>query len=159
MTRRVKLDKIDRKILRDLQSDGRITNVELSKNAGISAPPCLRRVRALEEAGLIKGYFARLEPSALGYGLTVFALIKLVSQAEADLKAFEEKCHELEMVRECHMLSGEVDYLLRIVAKDWDAYQQFLTTELTALSNVTSVKTMPMVRSAKEEPGVPVHID
>lgn len=159
MTRRVKLDKIDRKILRDLQSDGRITNVELSKNAGISAPPCLRRVRALEEAGLIKGYFARLEPTALGYGLTVFALIKLVSQAEADLKAFEERCHELEMVRECHMLSGEVDYLLRIVAKDWDAYQQFLTTELTALSNVTSVKTMPMVRSAKEEPGVPVHID
>ena len=159
MTRRVKLDKIDRKILRDLQANGRITNDELSKNAGISAPPCLRRVRALEEAGLIKGYFARLEPSTLGYGLTVFALIKLVSQAEGDLKAFEDKCHELDMVRECHMLSGEVDYMLRIVAKDWDAYQQFLTNELTALSNVTSVKTMPMVRSAKEEPGVPVNVD
>jgi len=159
MTRRVKLDKIDRKILRDLQANGRITNVELSKNAGISAPPCLRRVRALEEAGLIKGYFARLEPTTLGYGLTVFALIKLVSQAEVDLKAFEKKCHELDMVRECHMLSGEVDYLLRIVAKDWDAYQQFLTNELTALSNVTSVKTMPMVRTPKEEPGIPVHVD
>ena len=159
MTRRVKLDKIDRKILKDLQANGRITNVELSKNAGISAPPCLRRVRALEDAGLIKGYFARLEPSALGYGLTVFALIKLVSQAEADLKTFEKKCAELRMVRECHMLSGEVDYMLRIVAKDWDAYQTFLTEELTALANVTSVKTMPMVRSAKEKPGIPIHID
>jgi len=159
MTRRVKLDKIDRKILKDLQANGRITNVELSKNAGISAPPCLRRVRALEDAGLIKGYFARLEPSNLGYGLTVFALIKLVSQSEADLKAFEQKCGELRMVRECHMLSGEVDYMLRIVAKDWDAYQTFLTEELTALANVTSVKTMPLVRSAKEKPGIPIHID
>jgi DNA-binding Lrp family transcriptional regulator len=159
MTRRIKLDKIDRKILRDLQSNGRITNVELSRNAGISAPPCLRRVRALEESGHIKGYYARLEPHSLGYGLSVFALIKLVSQAEADLKEFERKCAELDMVRECHMLSGEVDFLLRIVAKDWDSYQQFLTEKLTALSNVTSVKTMPLVRSAKEEPGVPVDID
>lgn len=157
--KRIKLDKIDRKILRDLQANGRITNVELSKNAGISAPPCLRRVRALEESGFIKGYFARLDASSLGYGLTVFALIKLVSQAEGDLKQFEENCKELEMVRECHMLSGEVDFLLRIVAKDWDSYQQFLTEKLTALENVTSVKTMPLVRSSKEEAGVPIDVD
>ncbi len=159
MTRRVKLDKIDRKILRDLQANGRITNIKLSKNAGISAPPCLRRVRALEESGFIKGYYARLEATNLGYGLTVFALIKLISQSETDLKNFENKCHEFRMVRECHMLSGEVDYMLRIVAKDWDAYQKFLTEELTALSNVTSVKTMPIVRTAKEKPGVPIHVD
>ncbi|MEM8834115.1 MAG: Lrp/AsnC family transcriptional regulator [Pseudomonadota bacterium] len=159
MTRRIKLDKIDRKILRDLQSNGRITNVELSKNAGISAPPCLRRVRALEENGLIKGYYAKLDGQALGYGLSVFALIKLTSQAEGDLKEFERQCHEMENIRECHMLSGEVDFLLRVVAKDWDAYQQFLTEKLTALDNVTSVKTMPLVRSAKEEPGIPVHVD
>ncbi|MEM6811982.1 MAG: Lrp/AsnC family transcriptional regulator [Pseudomonadota bacterium] len=159
MSKRIKLDKIDRKILRDLQSNGRITNVELSKNAGISAPPCLRRVRALEENGYIKGYFARLEPQSLGYGLCVYALIKLESQSETDLKEFEQKCHELDVVRECHMLSGEVDYLLRIVAKDWDAYQQFLTEKLTALENVTSVKTMPLVRSAKDQPGIPIHVD
>ena len=159
MTRRIKLDKIDRKILRDLQSNGRITNVELSKNAGISAPPCLRRVRALEENGLIKGYYAKLDGQALGYGLSVFALIKLTSQAEGDLKEFENQCKEMKRIRECHMLSGEVDFLLRIVAKDWDAYQQFLTEKLTALPNVTSVKTMPLVRSAKEEPGIPVHVD
>jgi len=159
MTRRIKLDKIDRKILRDLQSNGRITNVELSKNAGISAPPCLRRVRALEENGLIKGYYAKLDGQALGYGLSVFALIKLTSQAEGDLKEFENQCKEMKRIRECHMLSGEVDFLLRIVAKDWDAYQQFLTEKLTALPNVTSVKTMPLVRSAKEEPGIPVQVD
>lgn len=157
--KQIKLDKIDRKILRDLQADGRITNVELSKNAGISAPPCLRRVRALEEHGFIKGYFARLDPVLMGYGMSVFALIKLVSQAEADLKKFEETCQELRPIRECHMLSGEVDFLLRIVAKDWDSYQKFLTQELTALDNVTSVKTMPLVRSAKEKTGIPIDAD
>ncbi len=157
--KRIKLDKIDRKILRDLQANGRITNVELSKNAGISAPPCLRRVRALEDSGFIKGYFARLDGPSLGYGLSVYALIKLVSQAEADLRKFEDKCQELRPVRECHMLSGEVDFMLRIVAKDWDSYQKFLTEELTALENVTSVKTMPLVRSAKEKPGIPIETD
>ena len=157
--KRIKLDKIDRKILRDLQANGRITNVDLSKNAGISAPPCLRRVRALEESGFIKGYYARLDAQSLGYGLSVFALIKLASQAETDLKAFEERCREIQRVRECHMLSGEVDFLLRIVAVDWDSYQQFLTEKLTAIENVVSVKTMPLVRSAKEEPGVPVMVD
>ncbi len=156
---RIKLDKIDRKILKDLQQDGRITNVELAKHVGISAPPCLRRVRALEEAGFIKGYFAKIDPSALGYGITVFAQVKLVSQAEADLRKFEDTCRKWAIVRECHMLSGEVDFLLRIVAKDWDAYQHFLTEQLTAAPNVTSVKTMPLVRSAKEEPGVPIDID
>lgn len=157
--RRIKLDKIDRKILRDLQDNGRITNVELSKNAGISAPPCLRRVRALEESGFIKGYYAKLDGQALGYGLSVFALIKLTSQAESDLKKFEEDCMALKRVRECHMLSGEVDFLLRIVATDWDSYQQFLTERLTALDNIVSVKTMPLVRSSKEVPGVPINVD
>ncbi len=157
--KRIKLDKIDRKILRDLQGNGRITNVELSKNSGISAPPCLRRVRALEESGFIKGYYARLSAQSLGYGLTVFVMIKLVSQAEGDLKQFEEACCALDLVRECHMLSGEVDFLLRVVAKDWDAYQQFLTEQLTTLDNIASVKTMPRVRSSKEDVGVPIHVD
>jgi DNA-binding Lrp family transcriptional regulator len=156
---RIKLDKIDRKILRDLQANGRITNVKLSKNAGISAPPCLRRVRALEEHGLIKGYYARLNGAALGYGLTIFAQIKLESQAEVDLKRFESKCMSLDMVRECHMLTGEVDFLLRIVAPDWDEYQKFLTRELTSMDNIVSVKTMPLVRSSKEDSGIPVCVD
>src|SRR5918996_523099 len=88
--RRIKLDKVDRRILRDLQDNGRMTNVELAERAGISAPPCLRRVRALEEAEVIKGYHADLNASALGYHVTVFAHVGLSSQAEHDLKAFEE---------------------------------------------------------------------
>lgn len=153
---RLKLDRIDVKILRDLQAEGRITNVELAKRAGISAPPCLRRVRALEEAGFIRGYHADLDAAALGYGITVFAQVKLASQAEGDLSRFEERVRSWPMVRECHMLSGEVDFLLKIVARSWDDYQQFLTSALTAAPGVSSVKSAPCVRVTKREPGVPV---
>src|SRR5690349_14624843 len=97
--RRVKLDRIDRRILRDLQADGRMTNVDLAKRVGISAPPCLRRVRALEEAGIIRGYRADINPEALGYGVTVFAHVGLASQAEADLRAFEALVESWPQVR------------------------------------------------------------
>ena len=114
--RRIKLDRIDRRILQNLQADGRMTNVELARRVGISAPPCLRRVRALEEAGLIRGYHAELAPEALGFAVTVFAQVGLASQAEADLKAFEELVATWPEVREAHMLAGETDFLLKIVA-------------------------------------------
>ena len=155
-TRRVKLDRIDRRILRDLQADGRMTNVDLAERAGISAPPCLRRVRALEEAGFIRGYHAVLNPEALGYGVTVFAQVGLNSQSEADLKRFEELVNGWALVRECSMLAGEADYLLKVVAEDWDSYQQFLTTKLTAAPNVSHVKSALAVRTAKALPGVPM---
>jgi DNA-binding Lrp family transcriptional regulator len=154
--RRVKLDRIDRRILRDLQDNGRMTNVELAERAGISAPPCLRRVRALEEAEVIKGYHADLNASALGYHVTVFAHVGLSSQAEHDLKAFEELVNSWPQVRECHMLAGETDFLLKIVAEDWDAYQKFLTTKLTTAPNVSHVKSALAIRTAKLLPGVPV---
>ncbi len=156
--KRVKLDKIDRKILKNLQDDGRITNVELAKVAGISAPPCLRRVRALEEAGYIKGYHAQIDPHVLGYGVAIFAQVKLVSQAENDLKKFEELVTSWPQVREAHMLAGEVDFILKIVAHDWDDYQSFLTNYLTAAPNVTSVKSALVVRISKELPGVPIEV-
>ncbi|WP_119459128.1 Lrp/AsnC family transcriptional regulator [Rhodospirillaceae bacterium SYSU D60014] len=157
--RRVKLDRIDRRILRDLQENGRITNVELASRAGISAPPCLRRVRALEEAGYIRGYHADITPDALGYGVTVFAQVGLSSQAETDLRAFETLMASWPQVRECHMLAGEMDFLLKIVATDWDAYQRFLTTKLTAAPNVSHVKSALAIRSSKLEPGVPIEVD
>src|SRR5690606_37164360 len=103
-TRRVKLDRIDRRILDDLQQNGRMTNVDLARRAGISAPPCLRRVRALEEAVFIRGYHADIAPELLGYELTVFALIGLFSQAKADLRIFEDTVNGWAEVRECHML-------------------------------------------------------
>ena len=159
MNRRIKLDKIDRKILRDLQSDGRMTNVELAKNAGISAPPCLRRVRALEDAGFIKGYHADLNANMMGYGVTVFANVGLSSQSEADLKRFEEQVASWEEVRECHMMAGETDFLLKIVAEDWDSYQRFLTSKLTSAAGVAQVKSSLAIRVSKYAPGVPVDVD
>jgi len=156
---KVKLDRIDRRLLHDLQADGRITNVELSRRAGISAPPCLRRVRALEEAGFILGYHADLEPKALGYHVTVFAQVGLSSQADRDLEVFEDTVKTWPEVRECYMLAGETDFLLKVVATDWDAYQEFLTTKLTAAANVSHVKSALSIRAAKSEPGVPIDLD
>jgi DNA-binding Lrp family transcriptional regulator len=157
--RHVKLDRIDRRIIRDLQADGRMTNVELAKRAGISAPPCLRRVRALEEAGFIRGYHADLNAEMLGYGVTVFAHVGLASQAESDLKSFESLIATWPEVREANMLAGETDFLLKIVAEDWDAYQKFLTSKLTAAPNVSHVKSALSIRTSKYEPGVPIEAD
>lgn len=153
---RVRLDRIDRRILRNLLSDGRMTNVELARRAGISAPPCLRRVRALEEAGIIRGYHADLAPEALGYAVTVFAQIGLASQADADLKAFERLVAGWPEVREAYMLAGETDFLLKIVASDWDSYQRFLSAKLTSAPNVSHVKSALMLRLSKSDPGVPI---
>ena len=131
-TQRPKLDEIDLRILRELQDHGRITNVELSKRVGISAPPCLRRVRALEDQGIIEGYHGRINGQALGYQVTVFAMVSLNSQAETDLVAFEERMAQFPMVRECHMLQGEIDFMLKIVAEDLASFQHFLTEKLTS---------------------------
>jgi len=153
-----KLDPIDRMILAELQADGRMTNVELAKRVGISAPPCLRRVRTLEEAGFIRGYHADVNARALGFEVQVFAMVGLQSQAEADLSAFEERCNGWPLVRECHMLNGEVDFVLKCVAPDLSSFQTFLTEELTAADNVASVKTSLVIRGAKDEPGVPFDV-
>ena len=122
-----RLDDIDLKILRILQTDGRVTNVELARQAGISAPPCLRRVRALEKAGFITGYFAELDAQMLGLGVTVFAMVGLESQAENDLQAFEKRVAYWPEVLECHMLNGEIDFILKCIAPDLESFQEFLT--------------------------------
>lgn len=153
-----KLDPIDRKILAELQSDGRMTNVELAKRVGISAPPCLRRMRTLEDAGYIRGYHAQVDSRELGFEVQVFAMVGLRSQAEADLSTFEELCRGWPLVRECHMLNGEVDFLLKCSAPDLSTFQSFLTSELTSAENVASVKTSLVIRTAKEEPGVPFEV-
>lgn len=150
-----KLDDIDRHILAELQADGRITNVELASRVGISAPPCLRRVRTLEEAGYITGYHADIDARALGFEVQVFAMVRLNSQAEADLAAFEERCRAWPLVRECHMLNGEIDFILKCVSPDLSTFQTFLTAELLTAANVANVKTSLVIRCAKDEPGVP----
>ena len=153
-----RLDEIDRKILAELQADGRMTNVELAKRVGISAPPCLRRVRTLEEQGFIQGYHADVNARELGFEVQVFAMVGLQSQAEADLTAFETRCAGWPLVRECHMLNGEVDFILKCVAPDLRSFQRFLTEELTSAPNVASVKTSLVIRGAKDEPGVPFEV-
>lgn len=153
---RNKLDAIDIAILNALQDDGRITNVELARKVGITAPPCLRRVRALEDAGYITGYHGDLSAERLGYAIVVFAMVGLHSQAEADLEAFEARAADWPLVRECYMLNGEIDFILKVVAKDLAQFQKFLTSELTPAPNVASVKTSLSIRNAKHLPGVPV---
>ena len=151
-----KLDSIDMRILSELQSNGRITNVELSRRAKITAPPCLRRMRALEKAGYVRGYHADLDGKLLGYEVSGFVFVGLSSQAESDLKQFEDQVRAWPMVCECHMLSGEVDFLLKVVAKDLSAFQTFITDTLTAAKNVASVKSSLVIHPTKSEPGVPI---
>jgi DNA-binding Lrp family transcriptional regulator len=152
---RFTLDATDWKILSELQADGRITNVELAKRAGLSAPPCLRRVRALEEAGIIKGYRALLDEKQLGYQVTCFAMVHLASQAETDLTQFEERIRAWPLVRECWTLSGDIDYILKCVAPDLRAFQSFVL-ELTGLPNVRNVRTAVTLDVVKDEPIVPL---
>lgn len=156
---KAKLDRIDRRILNDLQENGRITNVELAKNAGISAPPCLRRVRALEELGFIEGYHAELNASALGYGISVFAKVALEDTSEHDLQDFIEAVREMDEVRESYFIAGDSDFMLKIISKDWDAYQSFVTQKLTAIDNVRSVKSSLIMKRNFKKPSVPVDVD
>ena len=150
-----RLDPIDRLILAELQADGKITNVVLASRIGISAPPCLRRVRALEEQGFIQGYHANVDSRLLWFEVNVFVMVGLQSQAESDLREFENKCVGWRLVRECHMLNGEVKVILKCVAPDLSSFQSFLTVELLTSSNVASVNTSLVIRAAKDDPGVP----
>jgi DNA-binding Lrp family transcriptional regulator len=151
-----KLDATDWRILAELQKDGRITNVELASRVGLSAPPCLRRVRELERSGVIAGYHAVFNLPRLGFHLTAFAFVRLESQAEGDLLAFEARARQWDIVREAYMLSGDTDFLLKCVAPDLVTFQNFIIRELTAAPNVSSVKTAFTIKTAKSEPGAAI---
>jgi DNA-binding Lrp family transcriptional regulator len=151
------LDEIDLKILSEIQADGRITNVELAKRVGISPPPCLRRVRTLEQEGYIRGYRGLLDPEKLGFDVTVFASVHLSSQADSDLRAFEDFVRKEPLVRECWMLSGEVDFILKCVAPDMATFQEFVT-HLTAAPHVRNVRTSLVLHNSKYEAAVPLQV-
>ncbi|MFA5949736.1 MAG: Lrp/AsnC family transcriptional regulator [Hyphomicrobium sp.] len=152
------LDATDWRILKELMADGAVTNVALAARVGLSAPPCLRRVRALEEAGVITGYTALVDEKSVGFELTAFAMVGLHNQSEADLRAFENGVFSWPVVREAYMISGESDYILKCVARDLPAFQDFILKDLTAAPNVASVKTSLAIRRAKLAPGVPVAV-
>jgi DNA-binding Lrp family transcriptional regulator len=149
------IDAIDRRILIELQADGRMTNVELARRSGISAPPCLRRVRRLEEAGIIRGYHADTDPQRLGFAITFFVIVGLESQREAALAGFEALVGEWPEVRECHMIRGGGDFLLRLVARD-TTQENELTRRLTEAANVARVQTLQTIRTSRMEAGVPL---
>ena len=149
------LDAVDRQILAELQSDGRMTNVELARRVELSAPPCLRRVRRLEEAGIIKGYHAEVDPVSLGWEITFFALVGLDSQKQAVLEAFQDEVKTWAEVRECHMIRGGGDFLVRLVARD-TAHENQLTQRLTSHASVSRVQTLQTIHTAKQVPGVPL---
>jgi len=150
------LDEIDLKIIAILQAHGRTSNVALARQVGISPPPCLRRLRALEKAGYVMGYHAEVDVARLGFGVTVFAMVGLHSQAEADLQAFEALVRAWPEVRECHMLNGDIDFILKCVAKDLSSFQSFLTSKLTPAPNVANVRTSLTIRQSKKIAGVPL---
>ena len=145
-----KLDAIDLAILAELQADGRMTNVELARRVGISAPPCLRRVRALEEAGVIAGYRALVAPRALGLAVVFFVFVQLESQSEAELAAFEARVAGWKFARECWTLSGETDFMLKCIAPDLEAFQS-VVAELTATPNVRNVRSSLALKAVKDE--------
>ena len=149
------LDQIDRRILAELQEDGRMTNVELARRAGISVPPCLRRVRRLEEAGIIRGYHADSDPEKLGWEITFFVIVGLESQKEAVLSGFERLVAEWPEVRECHMIRGGGDFLLRVVARN-TAHENQLTQVLLDTEHVSRVQTLQTIRTSRSLAGVPL---
>ena len=153
---RARLDATDWRILKELQANGRISNVELARKVGISPPPCLRRVRALEQAGMISGYFGMLDEKTVGFEVIAFASVGLHSQSEPDLRAFENRVLTWPLVRECYMLSGETDFILKCVAPALSTFQAFVINDLTAAPNVASVKTTLVISRVKFEPGVPI---
>jgi DNA-binding Lrp family transcriptional regulator len=151
MALKAELDAIDWKILKELQDDGRMTNVELARRVGISAPPCLRRVKRLEEAGIIRGYRALLNAPALGLDVVAFCLVGLQHQSDAELKAFSEATRQWKLVREAWMVSGESDFLLHCVATDLASFQTFVIEELTSTTNVDTVRTALTIRQVKSD--------
>lgn len=143
----MKIDAIDRRILAALQADGRLTNNDLAERVGLSPSPCLRRVRALEAAGTIKGYAAILDPVQLGLGTSVFVRVWLRGQDDDTVRRFNDSILALPQVMECHMMAGDCDFLLRVVASDLDAYRRFQAEKLARIDGVQSLKTdIPLQR-------------
>jgi DNA-binding Lrp family transcriptional regulator len=148
---RENLDAIDLKILSELQNDGRMTNNDLGQRVGISPTQCLRRVRALKEAGYIKGFRALIDERRLGMEITSFVTVELASQAEAQLAAFERAVRDLPQVRECWLVSGGADYVLKCVARSVADFEALLL-QFASWPNVGKVRSLLTLRNTKDAP-------
>ncbi|RJF73969.1 Lrp/AsnC family transcriptional regulator [Rhodopseudomonas palustris] len=150
------LDAIDRKILAALQADGRITMQELADQVGLSVSPCHRRVKLLESRGVISRYTAQVDQKAIGLHVSVFISIKLTRQKEEDLARFAKAISKWNEVLECYLMTGNRDYLLRVVAADLAAYETFLKTKLTRLDGIASIESSFALSQVKYSIALPV---
>lgn len=150
------LDSVDRAILRHLQDDGRLSNVELAQRVRLSPSPCLRRVKMLEERGYIRGYTALLDRVKLRRSMYVVVMVSLTSQRQEALEAFEREVAKLDDVLECYLIAGEADYLITVAVEDLDAYQRFFTKRLGELPGVTSLKSLIAMKEVKRTTMLPV---
>jgi DNA-binding Lrp family transcriptional regulator len=152
----MQLDDIDRHILGALQREGRMQNIELAREVGLSPSPCLRRVRLLEEAGIIERYVAVVNAAKVGKGVTVFTRVWLVAQCSDAINRFTEAINQLPQVVECHLMAGDCDFMLRIVAADLNEYRQFQVDHLTRIPGVQSVKSEIPLQKIKLTSEIPV---
>ena len=150
------LDPIDRRILGELQRNGRISNVDLAASVGLSPSPCLRRVRDLENGGVIDRYAAIIDQNAAGRSLSVFVQVTLERQIETALDAFERSVSERPEVMECYLMTGDSDYLLRVVVADVSAYEVFLKDHLTRIPGVSAIKSSFALNRVKYETALPL---
>lgn len=154
--RKIEFDAADRRILRELQAHGRLTNVELAARIGLSPSPCLARVKALEASGVIDRYVALVDPEALDLGISVFIQITLERQVEKTLEAFERKMMAFDEVMECYLMTGDSDYLIRLVVRDMQSLQRFIVNELTTIPGVANIRSSFALKQVKYKTALPV---
>ena len=145
-----RLDAVDLRILAHLQAEGRLSNVALAKAVGLSPTPCAERVRALEAAGVIKGYATDLDAAQLGLGLTVFIEVAIDRTSQDAFDAFRDAVLSIAQVQECHMVAGGFDYLLKVRVQDMAAYRTFLSEALASVPGIRSTHTYPVMESVKD---------
>lgn len=150
------LDPTDTRILTELQQDGRLANVDLAARIGLSASPCLRRVRLLEEARIIRGYHAYVDQAKVGMPVSVFVSVKLEKQREAAMQRFEAAVRRFPEVQECYLMTGSRDYLLRVVARDLSDYERFLKATLTRIDGVASIESSFALAQVKHTTVLPI---
>ncbi|NQU62088.1 MAG: Lrp/AsnC family transcriptional regulator [Rhodospirillales bacterium] len=157
---KLNLDAIDRRILEALQRNGRLTNVELAKESGLSQSPCLRRIKILEDKGIIEGYRAVLNRERVGLGVTVFVSINLQFHSDKDAAVFTDATVKLPEVIACHNVSGETDFLLEVVAQDLRTYSELVLTKLLALPGIKDIRSNFSMKTVKSPAPLPLdHIE
>ena len=152
----LKLDNLDRRILAALQRDGRLSNVQLAEEVGLSPSPCLRRVRLLEDAGIIRGYHADLDRDGIGLGLTVFVGIRVERHQDGVSTAFRQVVESLQEVVSCHLVSGESDFLLQVTVPDLRGYENFLMSSLLKLPGVSDIRSNFAIATVKDQTALPL---